>query len=455
MKNLNEELNRIGSLMGLKPKLLNEQAQLPRTIIKKVLGGEEPMEAVRKIFNLSDNEASNLATRLERGGVENLGDDFIESLASKTIDDMSQLTSLLKRGGYLGDIDSLTLNILNDPRINNADKITSENYEKIVNAYRKSLDNVPWLKDFTDLKNQLIEDFEMEFAEKFQSKFVISVSDMSDEIESALRSFEDLLGMSESQLKTEIRAMLTDKGKKLSKFFTKSDVDSYVEEAYGIVKQKFSKDFKNLMNDIEAEKMWDSLTLSQKEKLLKETIENITKEMPWGPNPLTWFKRISLGIDGKWSWKTVITKIRNVYFSSVVIQIFRELLRVTNIFADKQSGKDVLYGSVTDQILDGRTWEDFIATLAFPPVGWASSLLAWLKADRDFLALKDLLDTKHKDDLYQLDENEIDKYKFYIRKGKIIYPITFEENKWYIHIPPTSGKVYKQYPLEKGQNYIK
>ena len=55
-KNITEELKRINRLMGLnESSVLNEQI-IPRQFIKELLKGDEPVEALMKLFKLNDTQ---------------------------------------------------------------------------------------------------------------------------------------------------------------------------------------------------------------------------------------------------------------------------------------------------------------------------------------------------------------------------------------------------------------
>lgn len=181
MKNLlKEELGRISEIMGLKNTLLVEQP-IPTPLVKNILKQSDDLfDALRKMFKLSDDEASKIAQRVERNGVESLSDDFISNLSTKTIDNFDDLAKLLKRGGYLGDMGVLSEKIFQ--KADSMTSITSKERDQLIEVYKKTLDDVPFLEGYTDLKNALVNDFKNEFNEKYSFKLLSSSAKSIDDL---------------------------------------------------------------------------------------------------------------------------------------------------------------------------------------------------------------------------------------------------------------------------------
>ena len=456
-KNITEELKRINRLMGLnESSVLNEQI-IPRQFIKELLKGDEPVEALMKLFKLNDTQVDNVVRRINTsGGVENLSDDVIEMLSRNTIDSVDDIAMYLTRGNLLGsNFDQIASKIFE--KANDLPIISVKIREDLFDYYRKELDKIGFLNGADDLKNALHKKFKNNFDDTFSNKITVRVENMSGEIDDIINGLNQIEGISEKQVREEILNLLEKRGKKISQFYTKSDMEAYIDQAYAVIRRKYGNSFEKLLNNKESSELWGAMTPVEKETIMKDTIEKITKDLPWGPNPITWSRRLLKGYDGKWSWSTFIKKLRNIWFSAMIIQVFREIFSVVGLRSDKLSGVDMGPGEMMDDVLNGRSLEEFIFGIVVPPIEWMASFKAYFTTDRDFKDLKGVIITKYKDNLYHVDEDieGTSPYKYYIKKGGIVHPIRKYNSVWWIDIPNEDGSVYTTHTLEKGQKLIR
>lgn len=190
MKNtLNEDIKRIHEIMGLK--VITEQS-IPRPLIKSVLkNSDDEAYALRKLFNLADNEIDNILRQIDRVGVDNLSDDVLELLARQTIDNVDDIVKFMKVGKYLGsNFDEIAGTIIK--RFESVNEIPYELRDGAVNLYRKKLDELPYLEGADEIKEKLVRDFQSQFDETFNDRIIRgATTSVNKELESLV---DEILG---------------------------------------------------------------------------------------------------------------------------------------------------------------------------------------------------------------------------------------------------------------------
>jgi hypothetical protein len=178
---LKEELNRIQRMMGINEALLMEQPiPMPKSLIKNILkSSDDVAEPLLRIFNLTDNQIDDVIRQIDRVGVDNLSDDVLEALARNSIDNVDELARLLKVGKYLGsNFDEIAIKIFD--RVDSMDQISPEVRKKVVDIYKKKLDEIPFLENSDEIKQKLVRDFQTEFDTKFSDKLVRGIASSLD-----------------------------------------------------------------------------------------------------------------------------------------------------------------------------------------------------------------------------------------------------------------------------------
>jgi hypothetical protein len=147
-KKIISEVNRISTLMGVKP-LITEQA-VPR-FIKSLLNLSD--DVVKKFYKTGDNVSDDLLRKVRNG--ESLTDDAIELLLRNI--DFQSLSKIIIDGKWLGsNFDTFVDSIVN--KINENPK----NTQAILDNFDTFIDNIPYLSDAPDelmvgLKNEIMD----------------------------------------------------------------------------------------------------------------------------------------------------------------------------------------------------------------------------------------------------------------------------------------------------------
>ena len=171
-KKVLNEINDIRKMMGIKPKQLISEQVLSPVLTKKLLGSSaiDDIESVlSKFFNLADDEISNVANRIRRSGADNIEDDVIELLVRQSKDDIGAVAKLLRAGGYLPEIESITQRIYS--KVDEMAEVTAEQRDTLLLMFEDSLEQLGYISE--DLKNALVREFREDLQLKVSSKLVI------------------------------------------------------------------------------------------------------------------------------------------------------------------------------------------------------------------------------------------------------------------------------------------
>ena len=172
-KKVLNEINDIRKMMGIKPEQLISEQLLSPVLTKKILGsgGIDEIESVlSKFFNLADDEIGNVANRIRRSGTDNIEDDVIELLVRRSKDDMGAVAKLLRAGGYLPEVETLSKRILQ--KVDEMSEVTAEQRDTLILAFEDSIDQLGFISD--ELRDELVKDFTEEIQLKVSSKLAIS-----------------------------------------------------------------------------------------------------------------------------------------------------------------------------------------------------------------------------------------------------------------------------------------
>jgi hypothetical protein len=193
---LKEELNRIQKMMGINEALLMENPiPMPKSLIKNILkSSDDVAEPLLRIFNLTDNQIDNIISQIDRVGVDNLSDDVLEALAKNSIDNVDELVRLLKAGKYLGaNFDEIAIKIFD--RVDSMAQISPEVRKKVVDIYKKKLDEIPFLENSDEIKQKLVRDFQTEFDTKFSDRILrATASSLDNELDNLFNQTERIMG---------------------------------------------------------------------------------------------------------------------------------------------------------------------------------------------------------------------------------------------------------------------
>lgn len=188
---LKEQLGRIQSIMGISEGLLIESpVPVTKFLVKQLLKnasetGDEITMLLSRMFNLTDNQIDNVVNQINRVGVDNLSDDVLELLARSSIDNVDDFVRFLKAGKFLGsNFDELSSRIFT--RFEGIDEITPQTRQAAIDIYKRTLDDLPYLDDATEIKQKLVRDFQSEFDSKFADKIstqsISSVDNLLDDL---------------------------------------------------------------------------------------------------------------------------------------------------------------------------------------------------------------------------------------------------------------------------------
>lgn len=432
MKNkILNEIRRISNLMG-NESILSEQI-VPK-VLKRFFSVLDD-DAARKVLKATDNSQDDLIRRLRAG--ETLSDDAMEILLK--VIDYDLLAKNLVDQKLLGD--RLNANI---EKIINVLKENPGRYDELTKRMDDAIETMGLNNEFPD---ELINAVKKDVKGRIDDG-IGNASKAADDID-----INEILGeMSKKaskvnnidDFKVALKEFLTENRSRLTPMFTSRDIDRYVEEITGqlnviISKGKNSKRIKNI------ESLWSRLPLSEKEKLATEAIENITKKLPLNlknaiGNPRKFIDRIIKGSNGKFEWSTFWSNLKGVYFKAVLFQIGRELWKVTKTRGKQKSGYQVGYDGWVESLLDGRSYEEFIANLVIPPVEWMASIISWADKDTTYDEIREMLPPSYRDNFYRDESGGM-----FIEKAGVKYPVYVKDNYVAIEI---DGSPYKLEDIE-------
>jgi len=432
MKNkILNEIHRISTLMG-NENILSEQI-VPK-ILKKFFSVLDD-DAARQVLKATDNSQDDLIRKLRAG--ESLSDDAMELLLK--VIDYDLLAKNLVDQKLLGD--RLNVNI---EKIITVLKENPGRYDELTKRMDDAIETMGLNNEFPD---ELISAVKKDVKGRIDDG-IGNTSKAADDID-----INEILGeMSKKaskvnnidDFKVALKEFLTENRKRLTPMFTSRDIDRYVEEITGqldviLSKGKNSKKIKNIEN------LWSKLPLSEKEKLATEAIENITKKLPLNlknaiGNPKKFIDRIIKGSNGKFEWSTFWSNLKGVYFKAVLFQIAREIWKVTEVRAKQKSGYKVGYDGWVESLLDGRSYEEFIANLVIPPVEWIASIKSWADKDTTYDEIREMLPPSYRDNFYREESGSM-----FIEKAGVKYPVYVKDNYVAIEI---DGSPYKLEDVE-------
>jgi len=437
MKNkIIKEVNRVNKLMG-NENILSEQI-VPK-ILKKFFSVLDD-DVARQVLKATDNSQDDLIRRLRAG--ESLSDDAMELLLK--VIDFDLLAKNLVDKNLLGsrlsaNIKKIITTLKENP--GRYDELVKRMDDKIENF---GIDNEIPIELIDSLKKDVTGriDDAMESIKKKVDDAIKVVDDMS---------IDDIIGQISKKginniddFRVSLKEFLTKNRSRLTPMFTSRDIDRYVEEITGqldvlLSKGKNSKRIKNI------ESLWSRLPLSDKEKLATEAIENITKKLPLNlknaiGNPRKLIDRIIKGSNGKFEWSTFWSNLKGVYFKAVLFQITRELWKVTQTRGKQKSGYKVGYDGWVESLLDGRSYEEFLANLIIPPVEWMASIMSWTDKDSTYDEIREMLPPSYRDNFYRDESGDM-----FIEKAGVKYPVYIKDNEIAIEI---NSKPYKLEDIE-------
>jgi hypothetical protein len=420
MKNkIIKEVNRVNKLMG-NENILSESPN-PGTVVKylKKLFNLLDDDVARKVIKATDNSQDDLIRRLRAG--ETLSDDVMELLLK--VIDFDLLAKNLVDKNLLGS--RLSANI---EKIITTLKENPGRYDELV---KRMDDAIEKLGTDSEIPIELIDSLKKDVKGRIDDA-IENVSKAADDID-----ISDIIGQISKEASNinniddfgvSLKEFLTKNRDRLTPMFTSKDINRYVEEITGqldvlISKGKNSKNIKNI------ESLWSKLPLSKKEKLATDAIENITKKLPLNfknaiGNPRKLIDRIVKGSNGKFEWSTFWSNLKGIYYKAVFFQLLRELWKVTQTRSKQKSGYKVGYDGWVETLLNGRSYEEFIAGLIIPPVEWIASIMSWADKDTTYDEIREMLPPNYRDNFYRDESGSM-----FIEKAGIKYPVDIKDNQ--------------------------
>jgi hypothetical protein len=273
---LKEELNRIQRMMGINEALLMEQPiPMPKSLIKNILkSSDDVAEPLLRIFNLTDNQIDDVIRQIDRVGVDNLSDDVLEALARNSIDNVDELARLLKVGKYLGsNFDEIAIKIFD--RVDSMAQISPEVRKKVVDIYKKKLDEIPFLENSDEIKQKLVRDFQTEFDTKFSDRMVREAGESVDRILDEVLGTDPLSDIPSGAISDNVRNLVS-RNTEAYKNFIKSarKKGSFLQD---ITKEEYDK----IMQDV----------LSSTKRVDRDVLDELKVIMKKEPN---WWTKMSL-----------------------------------------------------------------------------------------------------------------------------------------------------------------
>ena len=431
-KKLISEVSRIQELMG--KSIISEQA-VPKFLksIFAMLGDD----AVKKSVKLLDDEVDNAINSLRKG--ETISDDILEKLLKNL--DWSNISKTILDGKLLGSafdskIDEAIEFIKNNP----------SNYNSTVLQFNNTLDKLPFLQD---APVELIDELKIVLKSKIDDgiKGASKVIDIS--LDDSLRNLfeQNIESIVEGTRSVDdiIKGFLQQNGKTLSKFYNPNELKLYVEQMTGALRQVIDKSSKLDSVYTDLSKVWDKMTLVQKRDFAKKSIEGITKQIPFGFKDLFDVKKLTeyvvKGADNEFSLPLFWKRIRNIWAMSVAIQAVGLLYKASVLTAQQKKGYELTWDQKIEEILNGRSMQEFAFDILVPPVNWVASLISALDRDTQFDELKRQLPITVRDNVFRNESGE----GYYIKQAGVVYPLELKNNQWTVQI---EGQWYKLSDVE-------
>ncbi len=432
MKNkILNEIHRINNIIG-NENIISEQI-VPKVLQKffSVLDDD----IARKKLKQRDSTKDNLIKKLRAG--ETLSDDAMELLLK--VIDSDLLAKNLVDQKLLGD--RLNVNI---EKIINALKDNSGRYDELTQRMDDVIEKI-------GINNELPDELISAVKKDVRGRIDDGIGGISSKVDDI--DISEILGqMSEKaskvnnvdDFKVVLKDFLTENRKRLTPMFTSKDIDRYVEEITGQLGVIVSKG-KNAKRVKTIENLWSKIPLSEKEKLAIDSIENITKKLPLNlknalGNPKKLIDRVIKGSNGVFEWETFWKNLKGIYFKAVLFQVLREIYKVTLTRGKQKSGYQVGYDGWVESLLDGRSYEEFIAGLIIPPVEWFASFVSYADRDTTYDQIREMLPPEMRDNFFRDDTGGM-----FIEQGGVKYPVYNKDNFIAIEI---EGKPYKLEDVE-------
>ena len=432
-KKLISEVSRIQELMG--KSIISEQATVPKFLksIFAMLGDD----AVKKSVKLLDDEVDNAINSLRKG--ETISDDILEKLLKNL--DWSNISKTILDGKLLGSAF--------DSKIDEAIEFIKNNpskYNSTVLQFNNTLDKLPFLQD---APVELIDELKIVLKSKIDDgiKGVSKVIDVS--LDDALRNLfeQNIESIVEGTRSVDdiIKEFLQQNGKTLSKFYNPNELKLYVEQMTGALRQVIEKSSKLDSAYTDLSKVWGKMTLVQQREFAKKSIEGITKQIPFGFKDLFDVKKLTdyvvKGADNEFSLPLFWKRIRNIWAMSVAIQAVGLLYKASVLTAQQKKGYELTWDQKIEEILNGRSMQEFAFDILVPPVNWVASLISSLDRDTQFDELKSQLPITVRDNVFRNESGE----GYYIKQAGVVYPLELRNNQWVVQI---EGQWYKLSDVE-------
>jgi hypothetical protein len=432
-KKLISEVSRIQELMG--KSIISEQATVPKFLksIFAMLGDD----AVKKSVKLLDDEVDNAINSLRKG--ETISDDILEKLLKNL--DWSNISKTILDGKLLGSAF--------DSKIDEAIEFIKNNpskYNSTVLQFNNTLDKLPFLQD---APVELIDELKIVLKSKIDDgiKGVSKVIDVS--LDDALRNLfeQNIESIVEGTRSVDdiIKEFLQQNGKTLSKFYNPNELKLYVEQMTGALRQVIEKSSKLDSVYTDLSKVWGKMTLVQQREFAKKSIEGITKQIPFGFKDLFDVKKLTdyvvKGADNEFSLPLFWKRIRNIWAMSVAIQAVGLLYKASVLTAQQKKGYELTWDQKIEEILNGRSMQEFAFDILVPPVNWVATLISSLDRDTQFDELKSQLPITARDNVFRNESGE----GYYIKQAGVVYPLELKNNQWAVQI---EGQWYKLSDVE-------
>ena len=322
----------------------------------------------------------------------------------------------------------------------------SSKYNSTVLQFNNTLDKLPFLQD---APVELIDELKIVLQSKIDDgiKGVSKVIDVS--LDDALRNFfeQNIESIVEGTRSVDdiIKEFLQQNGKNLSKFYNPNELKLYVEQMTGALRQVIEKSSKLDSVYTDLSKVWGKMTLVQQREFAKKSIEGITKQIPFGFKDLFDVKKLTdyvvKGADNEFSLPLFWKRIRNIWAMSVAIQAVGLLYKASVLTAQQKKGYELTWDQKIEEILNGRSMQEFAFDILVPPVNWVASLISSLDRDTQFDELKSQLPITVRDNVFRNESGE----GYYIKQAGVVYPLELRNNQWVVQI---EGQWYKLSDVE-------
>lgn len=431
-KKLISEVSRIQELMG--KSIISEQA-VPKFLksIFAMLGDD----AVKKSVRLLDDEIDNAINAIKKG--ETISDDILEKLLKNL--DWSNISKMIFDGKLLG--------TAFDTKINEAIQFIKNNpskYDSTILQFNNTLDKLPFLQD---APVELIDELKIILKSKIDDGIKGATKIVDTSLDDALRNLFDqnLESIVEGTKSVDdvLKEFLQQNGKTLTKFYNPNELKLYVEQMTGALRQVIEKSSKLDSVYTDLSKVWDKMTLVQKRDFAKKSIEGITKQIPFGFKDLFDVKKLTeyviKGADNEFSLPLFWKRIRNIWAMSVAVQAAGLLYKASVLTAQQKKGYELTWDQKIEEILKGRSMQEFVFDMLVPPVNWVASLISALDRDTQFDELKSQLPITVRDNVFRNESGE----GYYIKQAGVVYPLELRNNQWVVQI---EGQWYKLSDVE-------